>query len=154
MSTTKQPVYITPPPQKKRKKVQVDCSSDPSRTKQSFAADADINRIVKGFTETGQLPLQNTGEPQYGEVPDGDFFSVMLATTEAQQSFDRLPESIKARFGFDPMNLMEFASDPENAPEMAKLGFPVLSSLPPEEPKAPEAPEGGETAPQAPPEGE
>lgn len=41
----------------------LDCSSDPSRTRQEFTHDADINNIVRRFLRDGVLPLVNANRP-------------------------------------------------------------------------------------------
>lgn len=103
----------------------IDCSVEPSRTKQSFAEEADINTIVRRFNLTGQLP-QNVQVPQYvdfGEVTD--YFSAMLQVRAADEAFMALPAAVRARFHNDAGELVAFVSDPANADEVVKLGLAV-----------------------------
>lgn len=98
---------------------------DPSLAKQSFAEEVDINTIVRRFGLTGQLPSD-----MYDRVPvsadfDGvyDFHTAMNAVRAAQEAFDSMPASMRARFDNSPQKLMEFVENPENLEEARKLGL-------------------------------
>jgi len=113
----------------------VDCSVEPSRTKQSFAEESDINTIVRRFNLTGQLP-QDVRVPQYGDFSDvTDYFSAMLQVRAADEAFMQLPAHVRARFHNEPGELVAFVSDPENHAEAIKLGLavakPVVRESPP-----------------------
>ncbi|AXL14568.1 internal scaffolding protein [Microviridae sp.] len=54
-----------------RKRVQISFKS-PTLTKQYFKDECDINNIVNRFQETGQIPLTNNLDPQYGFAPTMD----------------------------------------------------------------------------------
>lgn len=96
---------------------------DKSLARQEFKDETNINTIVERFLKTGQLPA-DTRMPQYADF-DGvmDFHSAMNATRKAQESFDRLPAQIRARFHNDPQELLEFAANPDNNAEAIKLGL-------------------------------
>lgn len=115
---------------------------EPSRTKQSFAAECDINNIMRRFAATGELTHLGQRAPMYGEVPDLDFQSAMSVVIDARNRFQALPSEIRDRFGNDPGALLAFLQDPENREEGIKLGLlakPVESPTPP----TPEAPPKG-----------
>lgn len=98
-------------------------NNEPSKTKQSFAEECDINTIVKRFHLTGELPT-NVRMPTYGdftEIPD--FHSAMNAIALAGEAFDRMPAEVRARFNNDPGAFVDFCSDPKNKAEAAKLGL-------------------------------
>lgn len=56
--------------------------TQPSLARPSFKDECDINRIVDRFTQTGLLPSLRSGEPQYGDAPDSDFFTAARIAAE------------------------------------------------------------------------
>jgi len=96
---------------------------DESRTKQSFAEEADINTIVRRFGVTGQLPT-GIRAPTYGDFENVvDFHTAMNAIAQAGEAFDRMPAQVRARFHNNPAEFVDFCSDPANVAEMEKLGL-------------------------------
>lgn len=134
-----------------------------SLTIQSMAEDNDIAKIMERYQQTGQLP--EARPLMYGDFDDVvDFRSCQDRFRAAQNAFDELPAKVRDRFANDPQRYLEFCSDPENLPEMRKLGIAVPAAASPEAPQAaistppasrvatpPGAPPGG--APAAPPPG-
>jgi len=123
---------------------------DKSLTKQSFAAECDINTIVKNFGLTGKLP-DDVRAPTYSDF-EGifDFHSAMNAIATAGEAFDAMDASIRSRFHNDPGAFVDFCSDPSNLPEMRKLGLAlpeVAATLTASPIDAGGAPEGGGAAP-------
>lgn len=56
---------------------------DQGLTRQSFAAQCDINAIVDKFTRTGiPIPHVNNKTPQYGEAPDATLFEAACVQAE------------------------------------------------------------------------
>jgi phage internal scaffolding protein len=95
----------------------------PSRTKQSFRDECDINNILRQFNVTGQLPLGSV-QPQYGDFSGiTDYQSALNAVMAAQDSFLALPAKVRARFDNDPAYFVEFASNEANKDEMRALGL-------------------------------
>lgn len=123
----------------------LDCSVEPSLTKQSFADEVDINTIVKRFGLTGQLP-SDVRVPQYADFETViDYHSAMLQVRQAQEAFMKMPAEVRARFNHDAGALVDFVSDDKNRAEAEKLGLVVA--------KVGAAPVGvaaGSEAPQAP----
>lgn len=98
---------------------------DDSRTVQSGKDDADINVIVNRFMKTGVLPgsiIPPTFDSFDGVV---DFQSAMNAVLAARREFMKLDAKVRARFGNDPQQFVEFCSNRENLEEMRKLGLAV-----------------------------
>ena len=94
-----------------------------SRTKQSFAKEADINNIMAQYVKTGLMP-QGHVKPSYGDFSSGDDFrSVMDRILIAEAEFGRLPSDIRKRFLNDPAELLNFLSDPNNEEEAITLGL-------------------------------
>lgn len=107
----------------------LDCSVEPSMTKQSFAEEADINTIVRRFGLTGQLP-ENVRMPTYEDFTGvTDFKSAMDALALARESFEEMPAHVRERFDNDPHQFVEFCSDEKNRDEAVKLGLVPAKKL-------------------------
>lgn len=96
-----------------------------SLTKQSDAADADINVIVKRFGVTGQLPLVDMPPLNTDFEMNLNFHEAQNMLIAARLSFAALPAEIRAKFNNDPRLFVDFASDSRNIPELVKLGVRV-----------------------------
>lgn len=122
--------------------------ADESKTKQSFKEETDINEIVRRFGLTGQLPGDGIRAPTYGDFTEVvDFHTAMNAVAQARESFDKLPAEVRTRFNNDPGAFVDFCSQPENGPELEKMGLkaPKPAAAGPEPtPRAPGSPGGGE----------
>lgn len=92
-------------------------------TDQSAKDECDINTIMSRYAATGELPQLNQVAPQYLDVTQEDFQTHMQIVAEAKQLFDALPSKIRERFGHDPAAFLGFTSDPENRPELARMGL-------------------------------
>lgn len=97
--------------------------NEPSRTKQSFKDECDINNIMNRYIKTGEISHLNSTNPEYGFAPDFDFSEAMEMVQRAQDLFDELPANIRERFDNDPGEFMAFCEDPANGPEAAALGL-------------------------------
>jgi len=97
--------------------------TSPSRTKQSFRDECDINHILRQFNVTGQLPVGSV-QPQYGDFSGiTDYQSALNAVMAAQDSFLALPAKLRAKFDNDPAVFVDWASDEANKDEMKALGL-------------------------------
>jgi len=117
-----------------------------SVTKQSFAAEADINNIMQRYSKTGVLvdptTINNGRVPQYGDFSDGaDYLSIQNRIALAQQSFDALPSNIRTRFGNNPAKLIDFMADPANLDACVEMGLVEAPDTAPVEPEPPAVPE-------------
>lgn len=107
---------------------------DESLADQSFAEDADINVLVRRFGLTQALPSVKIA-PEFGDFSGlSDFRECLDIVNEAQRVFAGLPAEVRKRFGHDPREFVDFASDDKNLPELVKMGLAVKR----EEPKAPD----------------
>lgn len=121
---------------------------DPSRTRQEFAADADINTIVERFGLGYEMPV-NTVPPMQGdfsEVPD--FQGAQDIIRHAHEVFNALPAKIRSRFENDAGQYIDFFHDPDNYEEAVKLKLvkprEVVQTPPaPPGPQDPSAPKTG-----------
>lgn len=102
-----------------------------SRTKQSFAADADINRIMSRYpaAKAGQVVLAsaavNSGQQGYfGDFSDvGDFASIVSRIQAAQDAFQLLPAAVRERFGNNVAQCLDFVAEDANLEESVELGL-------------------------------
>jgi phage internal scaffolding protein len=120
VSRVKNPITYDPDENSDRSKL---IFTRPSRTKQSFRDECDINHILRQFNVTGQLPTGSV-QPQYGDFSGiTDYQSALNAVMAAQDSFLQLPAKVRAKFDNDPALFVEFASDEANRDEMKALGL-------------------------------
>lgn len=98
---------------------------DESLAVQSERDECDINIIVRRFGLTGVLP-SGVRQPTYGDfVGVSDYQSALAVIESADESFYAMPADVRARFGNDPAQFVDFCSDPANLSEMRKLGLAV-----------------------------
>lgn len=129
----------------------------PSRTKQQFVAECDINNILKQYKLTGQVRhiSAKAAMGTYTDLPDPiDFQDAMNMVIRAEDSFATLPAHVRDRFGNSPEQFLMFMADPANQDEMVKLGLATDPRTPPIGPSAspppfttsssPSTPSGGE----------
>lgn len=99
-------------------------NSEPSRTKQSDADAADINKILERYQRTGLLPEIIKVEPRYGDFSDAPtFLEAQQIVQHALFQFENLDAQVRKRFQNDPSQFLDFASNPDNASELVKLGL-------------------------------
>lgn len=102
----------------------IDCSKDPSVTKQSFKAESDINNIVARYARTGLVTHVAAKSPVYVDVSDvNDYREALDRIRETQTFFDGLPAKIRSRFKNDAAQFLDFMSDENNAEEAKALGL-------------------------------
>lgn len=106
---------------------------------QSAKAECDINSIVARFGVTKLLP--QAGElPRYEDFEGVfDYKSSMDAIASARESFDGLSAKVRARFNYDPQQLLEFCADRKNGDELIELGL-AKRVVVPHTPVAPDVP--------------
>lgn len=113
-------------------KIRVRISSTlPSRTKQSFKAECDINTIISRFLKTGILDFAQKNEPRYGDCTGIEYQNAMQTVAEAKSLFNDLPAALRARFANEPANFLDFVQDEKNREEAQALGLlkePVAAS--------------------------
>ena len=96
---------------------------EPSLAQQHFRDECDINNILKQFNVSGLLP-QSPLSPRYGDFTNiNDYHTALNAVIAAQDEFEALPATIRARFDNDPENLINFLDDASNKDEAIKLGL-------------------------------
>ena len=95
-----------------------------SRTKQSFAADCDINAIVRRWASTGVLEHQVLKEPRYGDFSTaGDYLGALNKVQEADDNFMQLPVELRNECDNDPSKFIEWTHNPENRKALEEKGL-------------------------------
>lgn len=127
----------------------LDCSDLPSATRQEFADECDINKLMAQYEKTGILPAMNSSEPRYLDVSDvPDLRAAMDTLQAATAAFMSLPASVRREFDNDALKFVDFAENPENLEKLRewKLAPPKPAEVPPQKVEvvnqtpAPEAP--------------
>lgn len=96
---------------------------DKSLTRQSEAAAADINNIMKQYDKTGMLP-QVSVEGLFADVSAmPDYRTALDGVRVANEYFMQLPALVRAQFDNDAAKFLDFAIDPANKPELIKMGL-------------------------------
>lgn len=115
----------------------------PSRTKQSFKAESDINSIVAKYQRTGLVTNISGKKPFYGDVSSvPDYQDALALVAHAQDQFSKLPAKLRERLGNDPEGLVRYLSDESNWDDAVKLGLmlkkePLAPPVPPVAPPVP-----------------
>jgi phage internal scaffolding protein len=96
---------------------------EPSLAQQHFKDECDINTILQKFNISGLLP-QSPLSPRYGDFTGiSDYHTALNRVIAAQDEFESLPATIRARFENDPAKLIEFLENENNRPEAEELGL-------------------------------
>lgn len=95
----------------------------PSRTKQAFKEQCDINTIMTRFATTGILPETNSAPPVYGDAPSQTFHESMNAIHEAKNDFYDLPNETREKFDFNPHKYIDFITNNPDASQLADMGL-------------------------------
>lgn len=104
--------------------VNLDFTDEVSMTKQSFAKECDINHIMAKYQKTGLIDHVNKYDGSYGDFTSVvDYQSSLNAVMNAQDEFNSLPSSIRARFQNDPAQFLHFFNDEANREEAISLGL-------------------------------
>lgn len=123
------------------------------RTKQSFASECDINKIVARAHKTG-MPYttghQGVRQAKFGDFTNAnDYFTMRTKVDEAERAFLALPVELRAKCGHSVGGFIEWLDNPANKAEAIKLKLipddyfppPVLPKTETVAPKA-DAPKG------------
>lgn len=96
----------------------------PSKAKQSFMDECNINTIMSKYEKTGMIEHLARTEGQYGDFSEiHDYHSALDQIILAQDAFESLPAQVRARFSNDPGEFLLFFQDPRNADEARRLGL-------------------------------
>lgn len=113
-----------------------DTSAMPDMAKQSMKDQCDINFIMGRYLRSGSIDWLAKHEGSYGDIEPLTFHEAMNVVAKAKEMFADLDSSVRKRFKNDPRSFLEFIRDPENLPEMRKLGLALPEPAAPVEPIA------------------
>lgn len=104
--------------------VQTDLSG-PSMTRQEFADECDINKLMERYERSGVWPLPPAGQsPTYYDfVGMPDLQSAMHDLIDAEKAFASLPAKVRKEFDNDPLRFVEYASNGDNLEQMRTWGL-------------------------------
>lgn len=109
-------------------------SFDPSKTRQEFAEECDINVLMERYEKGGAITHVNKAMPIYMDVTAlPDLRGALDIMREASLAFASLPARARREFDNDPQLFVDFAQNPENIERMREWG---LAPPPPGEPPA------------------
>lgn len=122
----------------------------PSLTRQEFAEECDINSLMARYEGhviggPGNLAPPVPMYVDWTQQPRS-LLDYMTFMDEAEAGFMSLPAAVRKEFDNDAKMFVDFASDPENLPQMQDWGL-----APKPAPKQPEAPQAASAASAAPP---
>lgn len=131
METLKKPKYqINYQP---TQRVQLKCN-DPSRTKQSFSNECNVNIIMKKYSKTGLVAHIAKHQGSYGDLTNSaDYHQSMNSLLEADSAFASLPSEIRNEFHNNPAEFLDFAQDPENSHKLIEMGLATSTGVYPED---------------------
>lgn len=101
-----------------------------SLTRQEFVEECDINNLMKQYANGGMLPPADR-PPQYIDcigVPD--YQAALDIVREAGEAFASLPAAARRQFDNDPVQFVQFASDPDNREQLEKWGLTAPPVVP------------------------
>lgn len=113
----------------------------PSRTKQAFTKQCDINNVLNIYTSTGQLTHTSNRPPVFADLPSKTFHESLNHVLAAEASFDSMPSAIRRRFNGDIGKFLEFIENPSNLSDMAELGLAIPEPTPTSENALPDVTE-------------
>jgi len=112
-------------------RVVCDCGG-PSKAKQSFRDECDVNVIMSRWEKSGVPPSGTSKTPMYGDFSTAlEFQEALDRVMAAQRTFEGLPAAVRRRCGNDPALFVEFCEDPANLAELVKLGLAREAPKPP-----------------------
>ena len=102
----------------------------PTRAKQAFKDECDINVIVKRFGIGYELP-SSFRLPQFGDFSGIDSFEdAANAIAVAHENFDMLPADVRARFSNNPVDFVNFVTNADNFDDVVKMGLAKAKEAP------------------------
>lgn len=105
--------------------------TEPSRTKQEFAKDCDINLIMDRYKETGLITHVSGLVPIVSDNPDmpvdvsniPDYRESLDFVMRCEELFLRLPSDFRKELDNDPGKMIEYIKNPDNKEKCIKYGL-------------------------------
>lgn len=104
-------------------------------TKQSLAAEADVNVIVSKYVKTGDPAIFRQRAGEFLDTTSvGDYFTCLNRVKEAEEAFLTLPSRVRDQFDNDPGKLELAMRDPAQREALVSAGIveapPVSTTVP------------------------
>lgn len=110
----------------------------PSRTKQSFKDQCDVNVVVRKYATAQPEFFQNPRPEQFGDATGVvDLQEAINLIRDADEAFASLPSSVRKLAGNDRVNFLRMLADEEGVELLKDAGFlpaPERRETPPETP--------------------
>jgi len=113
----------------------------PTKAKQSFKDEADINIIMGKYVQTGHIvdpSIPRNRKPFYGDFSNvTGIYESKCRIAKAEEEFMLLPSKIRDKFENNLENLVAFLADAKNDAEAVEMGLkrPSLKATAPEAPQ-------------------
>lgn len=103
----------------------IDCTPDGvGRTKQSPAAECDINVLLRKYKQAGELSHISNHLNQYRDLTGTpDLHEAMNIVADANSEFEHLPAEVRAECGHDASNFLPWIDNPDNQDTAEKYGL-------------------------------
>lgn len=86
--------------------------SGPSLTRQEFADECDINKIMASYEKTGVISHQNQRQPLYLDLENvPDLAEAMQIVDTAKTAFMTLPANVRREFDNDPVQFVQYVQN-------------------------------------------
>lgn len=96
----------------------------PSKAKQAFADECDINKIMSRFEKSGLIEHIKENAGRYADAGDiDDYHAAMNLIADTNSMFETLPATIRAQFDNDAGSFLDFVADPENRQNLVEMGL-------------------------------
>lgn len=97
----------------------------PSLTRQSAKDECDVNQILARYQKTGVLTHLNPATPMYADLSEmpNSYQDALEFIRKAQEDFQNMSSTLRAKFQNDPQQLINFIANPSNYEEAAQLGL-------------------------------
>lgn len=106
-------------------------NDQPSLTDVSQQKSTDVNEILLRYQKTGELTHLAANRGTYADISEfTDLHTAMSQVRKAQEGFDSLPATLRARFNNEPIKFIEYLQDPKNLDESIDLGLREISANP------------------------
>ena len=93
-----------------------------SKTDQSYKEMTSIKAQVRKAEAKGLLRAGTKFEGEMDDFPDYNYQEAAFMMAKAKSMYEALPSTVRNKFQ-GPEHFMEFAKNPDNAPEMVKMGL-------------------------------
>lgn len=112
--------------------VDVFFDSEPSRTRQEFAEECDINTIMARYERTGVISHVDPRAPVYLDASESprDLQHALEILATAETAFMSLPAGVRKEFDNDVHAFVAYAEDPGNLARMREWGLAPPEPVP------------------------